>query len=228
MGIVKSLSCSGRQFHQSCQLVGTSHWCQVTGHPLHFSPSKRTQPLLVCQHYRGFDLTIRNGPVFSQQPVFFLYRDYLKPMFFIKTHCPNCIRPSADQQGVSGLILKKREELPSYPMILFGGANISVTNDCYPLDVLNTHHAYELTVLFISPKLNAIFDLISEVLLRHVGLFPTIIRDNSFVGRSRFIDHTFYPLKVIVITLSNHKLTCCSKSYAWRAGKATLKGRCSD
>ena len=149
-------------------------------------------------------MTIRNGPIFSQQPVFFLCRDYLKPMFFIKTHCPNCIRPSADQKGASGLILKKREELPSYPMIAFGGANISVTNEYYPLDVLNPHHAYEFTVLFISPKLNTIVDLISEVLSRHVGLFPTIIRDNSFVGASRFIDRAFYPLKVIVITLSNH------------------------
>ena len=87
--------------------------------------------------------------------------------------------------------MKKREELPSYPMISFGGANISVANECCPLDVLETDHAYEFTVLFISPKLNTIVDLISEVLSRNVGLFPAIIRDNSFVGASRFIDPGF-------------------------------------
>jgi hypothetical protein len=69
---------------------------------------------------------------------------------------------------------------------------------------LNAHHADEPTVLQVTPELNAGARLGTELRRRHVGLVPTVRRDDAAVSLSRSIDDAQDERRLILAALAQH------------------------
>ena len=79
-------------------------------------------------------------------------------------------------------------------------------------DILNAHYPGQFFVLFISPKYDAIVDFMFEFISGHVGVFQTILGDNTYVCVRSLIDNGINSLKIAIVTKSNHSLEFLSQN----------------
>ena len=74
------------------------------------------------------------------------------------------------------------------------------------LDVLQSHHAGECAVFFVTPENDAVFDLVAEFLAGHVRLGPAIGGDDAFVGLRAIVDNLLELLEIRRCALADHTL----------------------
>src|SRR4051812_46124671 len=96
------------------------------------------------------------------------------------------------------------QEATAYTSLLAVGSNISVANQSYILDGLNTHHAFYRLILLVPPKRYAILHFNVQLVFGHVWLCPAIRRDNVFVDMRSFVDDGQNQWKISFVAASNH------------------------
>jgi len=88
---------------------------------------------------------------------------------------------------------------------------------------LETHHACQLAVRFITPEHDASGDLAIELVLRHVGLMPPIGRDHATISLGGSVDdrHDGFPIVVAAGADASHEpIVVCKGVFARESGSA--------
>src|SRR5262249_16928843 len=72
--------------------------------------------------------------------------------------------------------------------LLAARQDVSMTNEVDVAHRLEAHHAHQHAVLFMAPELNSGSNLTIELVRRHVGLVPLVIRDHAPISLSRGVN----------------------------------------
>src|SRR5215472_5891599 len=101
------------------------------------------------------------------------------------------------------------QQSAAYAAPLAARQDVSVTDKIDVADRLETHHACQPAVLFVAPKHDAGGDLAIELVLRHVGLVPSIGRDHATIGFGGTVDdrEDGFPIVVTAGADASHEPT---------------------
>ena len=86
---------------------------------------------------------------------------------------------------------------------------------------LETHHACQLAVRFITPEHDASGDLAIELVLRHVGLMPPIGRDHATISLGGSVDDRDdgFPIIVTAAADASHEpIVVCEGAFGHESG----------
>ena len=86
-------------------------------------------------------------------------------------------------------------------------AHVGVPDQRHVLHVLDAHHANQLAVLLVSPELDAIVDLVLQLLPGHVGLLPPVRGDHAPVCLGGVVDDLEDRVEVAIFTSTDHKFS---------------------
>ena len=107
-------------------------------------------------------------------------------------------RPCADEKGSrrSGSKVLQQPAADAAPAVC--GPDISVADQRDVLDVLQTHHGKQPSILLQAPEPDPMLDLIRQLLGRHVGVLVAVMGDDPFVGVRRVVDHLEDRVKIVI------------------------------
>jgi hypothetical protein len=79
-----------------------------------------------------------------------------------------------------------------------GGSDIGVTDERHVLDILQTHDPEQLTVLLETPEPDPAFDLMLQLLARHVGVLEPVTGNGPLVGLRCVVDYLEDRLEILI------------------------------
>src|ERR1700756_4465348 len=98
-----------------------------------------------------------------------------------------------------------REQEGSDSLLLAGGADVGVANECYVLHVLDAHDGDYLCGIFVAPEDDPIVDFMLKFFSRHVRFGPAVRGNDAFVGLRAIVDDFPDGFEIARITATDHE-----------------------
>src|SRR5258705_10259504 len=99
-----------------------------------------------------------------------------------------------------------RQQVGPNSSFLAAGAGVGVPNQSYVLHRLNAHHAFQRSVLLVSPELYTVLDFMIKFVPGHVRFCPAVLRDDISIGACAIVDDGPNHLNVSIVTTADHAL----------------------